>query len=32
VLNNMEDEYVDGLKFSQGANMCSVQKSVCRGK
>ncbi len=32
VLNNMEDEYVGGLTFSQGADMCSLQKTVCRGK
>ena len=31
-LNNMEDDYVNGLKFSQGADMCSLQKTVCRGK
>jgi hypothetical protein len=32
VLNNMEDEHVGGLKFSQGADMCSLQKTMCRGK
>lgn len=31
MLNNMEDEYVGGLTFSQGADMCSLQKTVCRG-
>ncbi len=31
-LNNMEDEHVGGLKFSQGADMCSLQKTVCHGK
>ncbi len=32
VLNKMEDQHVDGLKFSQGADMCSLQNTLCPGK